>query len=75
VQTWYPAAAGLGGDARFARRAGRGVDDVQRFRWQAAYAELWFTPVYWPDFGKEHLYEALRDYQKRDRRFGAVEDE
>jgi len=43
--------------------------------WQAAYAELWFTPVYWPDFGKEHLYEALRDYQKRDRRFGAVEDE
>ena len=43
--------------------------------WQAAYAELWFTPVYWPDFGKEHLYEAIRDYQKRDRRFGAVEDE
>jgi len=42
--------------------------------WQAAYAELWFTPVYWPDFGKEHLYEAIRDFQKRDRRFGAVEN-
>jgi undecaprenyl diphosphate synthase len=43
--------------------------------WQAAYAELWFTPVYWPDFNREHLYEAIRDYQKRDRRFGRVEDE
>jgi undecaprenyl diphosphate synthase len=42
--------------------------------WQAAYAELWFTPVYWPDFDRENLYEAIRDYQKRDRRFGAVED-
>jgi undecaprenyl diphosphate synthase len=43
--------------------------------WQAAYAELWFTPVYWPDFDRENLYEAIRDYQKRDRRFGGVEDE
>ncbi len=42
--------------------------------WQAAYAELWFTPMYWPDFNREHLYEAIRDYQKRDRRFGAVDD-
>ncbi|MGH2555800.1 MAG: isoprenyl transferase [Actinomycetota bacterium] len=42
--------------------------------WQAAYAELWFTPVYWPDFDREHLYEAIRDYQKRDRRFGGIED-
>jgi undecaprenyl diphosphate synthase len=42
--------------------------------WQAAYAELWFTPVYWPDFSREHLYEAIRDYQKRDRRFGRIED-
>jgi undecaprenyl diphosphate synthase len=41
--------------------------------WQAAYSELWFTPVYWPDFGRDHLYEAIRDYQKRDRRFGAIE--
>jgi undecaprenyl diphosphate synthase len=43
--------------------------------WQAAYAELWFTPVYWPDFGRENLFEAIRDYQKRDRRFGAIEDQ
>ena len=40
--------------------------------WQAAYSELWFTPVYWPDFDREHLYEAIRDYQKRSRRFGAI---
>jgi undecaprenyl diphosphate synthase len=43
--------------------------------WQAAYSELWFTPVYWPDFNREHLFEAIRDYQKRDRRFGRVEDQ
>ena len=43
--------------------------------WEAAYAELWFTPVYWPDFNREHLYEAIRDYQKRSRRFGKVEDQ
>jgi undecaprenyl diphosphate synthase len=40
--------------------------------WQAAYAELYFTPVLWPDFNREHLFEAIRDYQKRSRRFGAV---
>jgi undecaprenyl diphosphate synthase len=40
--------------------------------WQAAYAEWWFTPVLWPDFNREHLFEAIRDYQKRDRRFGGV---
>jgi undecaprenyl diphosphate synthase len=43
--------------------------------WQAAYAELWFTPVLWPDFNREHLFEAMRDYQKRSRRFGAVPDD
>ncbi|MDQ4006413.1 MAG: polyprenyl diphosphate synthase [Actinomycetota bacterium] len=40
--------------------------------WQAAYAELWFTPVLWPDFNREHLFEAIRDFQKRERRFGKV---
>jgi undecaprenyl diphosphate synthase len=40
--------------------------------WQAAYAELWFTPVLWPDFNREHLFEAIRDFQKRDRRFGGI---
>jgi len=43
--------------------------------WQAAYSELWFTPVYWPDFNREYLFEAIRDYQKRDRRFGGIEDQ
>jgi undecaprenyl diphosphate synthase len=42
--------------------------------WQTAYAELWFTPVLWPDFNREHLFEAIRDYQKRDRRFGKLTD-
>jgi undecaprenyl diphosphate synthase len=43
--------------------------------WQAAYSELYFTPVLWPDFNREHLYEAIRDYQKRSRRFGGLADE
>jgi undecaprenyl diphosphate synthase len=42
--------------------------------WQAAYAELWFTSVLWPDFNREHLFEAIRDFQKRERRFGKVTD-
>ncbi len=40
--------------------------------WQAAYAELFVTPVLWPDFRKEHLEAALADFQKRDRRFGGL---
>jgi anaerobic selenocysteine-containing dehydrogenase len=43
--------------------------------WEAAYAELWFTPVLWPDFDREHLYEAIRDFQKRSRRSGALEED
>jgi undecaprenyl diphosphate synthase len=43
--------------------------------WQAAYSELFFAPVLWPDFNREHLYEAIRDYQKRSRRFGGVLEE
>jgi undecaprenyl diphosphate synthase len=42
--------------------------------WKVAYSELWFTPVFWPDFNREHLFEAIRDFQKRSRRFGAIED-
>jgi len=38
--------------------------------WQLAYTELFFTEVLWPDFRKEHLVEAILDYQKRERRFG-----
>ena len=40
--------------------------------WQSAYAEIWVTDVYWPDFTREHLEQALRDYARRERRFGAV---
>jgi undecaprenyl diphosphate synthase len=40
--------------------------------WQLAYSELVFTDVLWPDFRREHLVEAIGEYQKRDRRFGAV---
>ena len=40
--------------------------------WQIAYSEIWITPVYWPDFRKKHVLQALLDYQKRERRFGAV---
>jgi undecaprenyl diphosphate synthase len=43
--------------------------------WEVAYSELWFTPVFWPDFNREHLYEAIRDYQKRDRRFGGIAED
>jgi len=40
--------------------------------WQLAYAEIWFTPVYWPEFRRVHLLQALVDYQQRERRFGRV---
>jgi undecaprenyl diphosphate synthase len=40
--------------------------------WQAAYAELVFLPVLWPDFGHDSMEEAIAEYRRRDRRFGAV---
>jgi undecaprenyl diphosphate synthase len=40
--------------------------------WQVAYTELYITPVLWPDFGRRDLYEAIIDFQDRDRRFGRV---
>lgn len=40
--------------------------------WQLAYTELHITPVLWPDFTREHLYQAVLDYQRRERRFGRV---
>ncbi len=40
--------------------------------WQIAYAELYFTPVLWPDFRKADLYEAIADFQCRERRFGKI---
>jgi len=41
--------------------------------WELAYAELVFTDVLWPDFRRDHLFEAIREYQRRERRFGAVD--
>lgn len=43
--------------------------------WEIAYAELYFTPVLWPDFRKEDLYKAIIDYQKRERRFGKTSEQ
>ena len=40
--------------------------------WQIAYAEIWVTEALWPDFRARHLLEAVADYQKRERRYGAV---
>jgi undecaprenyl diphosphate synthase len=40
--------------------------------WQAAYAELYFTPILWPDFGEEHFMDALAEYAHRERRFGKI---
>jgi undecaprenyl diphosphate synthase len=40
--------------------------------WQAAYAEYWSTSLYWPDFGKDHLEQAVRDFGNRQRRFGSL---
>ena len=41
--------------------------------WELAYSELIFVDVLWPDFRREHLFEAVREFQRRDRRFGGLE--
>ena len=43
--------------------------------WQLAYTELYFTPVFWPDFGKEDLYKAIVAFQQRERRFGKTSEQ
>ena len=40
--------------------------------WQIAYSEIWVTPVYWPDFNRRHMIEAIVDFQNRERRFGDI---
>lgn len=42
--------------------------------WQSAYAELVFIDTWWPDFRREHIGEAVREYQRRDRRFGGLSE-
>ncbi len=43
--------------------------------WQSAYAELYFTDIFWPDFGENQLYEAIADYSQRERRFGKISEQ
>ncbi len=43
--------------------------------WQLAYAEFYFTAVFWPDFQKQHFYEAILNYQNRERRFGMTSEQ
>ena len=43
--------------------------------WQIAYSEIWVTPTLWPDFRKRHLFEAILEFQKRERRYGGVINE
>lgn len=43
--------------------------------WQIAYSEIYITPILWPDFRREHLYEAIVDYQLRERRFGKTSEQ
>ena len=43
--------------------------------WEIAYSELYFTTVLWPDYRKEHLYEAILDFQSRERRFGKTSEQ
>ena len=43
--------------------------------WQIAYTEFYFLDMFWPDFGKKELHEAIYDYQNRERRFGLVSEQ
>ena len=43
--------------------------------WQMAYTELWFSPKLWPDFNREDLFEAILDFQQRERRFGKTSEQ
>jgi undecaprenyl diphosphate synthase len=53
-------------------RTGRELRLSNFLLWQAAYAELHVLPILWPEFAKQHLYEAILSYQARERRFGDV---
>jgi len=43
--------------------------------WELAYSEFHFSPVFWPDFGEDHFYKAILDYQNRKRRFGKTDEQ
>ena len=54
-------------------RTGEEVRISNYLLWQIAYSELYFTPVYWPEFNKSHLLEAIESYSNKQRRFGKTE--
>jgi undecaprenyl diphosphate synthase len=43
--------------------------------WQCAYTELYFTETFWPNFGEDELYEAIFNYQCRERRYGKISEQ
>jgi undecaprenyl diphosphate synthase len=43
--------------------------------WEMAYSEIYIAPVFWPQFRRDHLYDALRDYLQRERRFGKISEQ
>ncbi|MGM9862370.1 MAG: undecaprenyl diphosphate synthase family protein, partial [Muribaculaceae bacterium] len=43
--------------------------------WQIAYSEMYVTPIFWPDFRKPQCYDAIVDYQRRQRRFGLTAEQ
>ncbi len=62
-------------DVDFLIRTG-GEQRISNFLlWQIAYAEIYFTATMWPDFKKEHFYEALSDFQRRERRYGKTSEQ
>ena len=67
----YLATAGIPDPALLIRT--RGELRLSNFLlWQLSYSELYFTDIYWPDFDEEAFYEAIREYQHRDRRYGLL---
>jgi undecaprenyl diphosphate synthase len=54
-------------------RTGNDTRTASFLVWQSAYSELVFTDVRWPDFGRDDLFAAVAEYQRRERRFGAVD--
>ena len=64
--------AGFMPDPDLLIRTGGEVRISNYLLWQIAYSELYFTPVYWPDFTMEHLVEAIETYKTKQRRYGKI---
>jgi len=70
----YLATAGIPDPELLIRRSGE-MRISNFLLWQIAYTELYFTDILWPDFRRENFYEAIIDYQKRERRFGKTSEQ